>query len=258
MASANSLLFADSVCFAYPKGAQIGPLSLTLQPGRIHVLLGENGSGKSTFLRLLTGETAPNSGTIECEGTNLTHLHPEDRAMRIALVPQDEETPFGFTVEQIVLMGRAPWVKGLWETEADHAAADQALEDCDLSGLRTKNVSEISGGEKHRVLIARALAQNPRFLLLDEPTSSLDVRHKAELSILLHQQREAGLALLVTTHDLHWAQEIADDLTLIRQGKVVTQGSKSEALSPESLAETFGVPFRQSADGFWMPGTPQR
>ncbi len=253
MASANVLLRAVFVTFRYPKGASIGPLSLGLQAGRIHVLLGENGSGKSTFLRLLTGENSPASGEIAAPSSDLKSLSPENRAKLIALVPQDEETPFGFTVEQMVLMGRAPWVRGLWESQTDHEATEEALSACDLLTLRHKNIAEISGGEKHRVLIARALAQNPTILLLDEPTSSLDVRHKADLTRLLLRQKSRKMALLVTTHDLLWAQEIADDLTLIRQGTVVAQGEKSETLQAESLAATFGVPFRQNQDGVWLP-----
>lgn len=221
----------------------LGPVSLQIKPGECLAVLGENGSGKSTLLACLADALPLSSGQITLEDQPLHSLTPQQRAKTIAVVPQSLDYGLDFTVFETVLLGRFPRSPGLWETPQDKQIAETLLEKLDLSPLKDARLSEISGGERQRALIARSLAQEPKLLLLDEPTAHLDVRHHARLAQTVQDLKAQGIALLVTSHDIPWITPLADKALLLREGKAVAQGDTANVINPENLQKTFGVEF---------------
>lgn len=225
-------------------------VSLELRAGELVALLGPNGSGKSTLVRVLAGTLAPSHGEVRLQGRLLGTLSRKDIAARLAVVPQDSQPALGFTVAEVVAMGRAPHQSGLMlGSDADHRAVDEALRRCELSELAHRPVHALSGGERQRVALARALAQAPRVLLLDEPGSHLDLRHAVALYRLLRAlTRDEGLACLAVVHDLAAAARWADRVVVLERGRVVANGPPADVLTAELLSAVFGVPLRRGID----------
>jgi iron complex transport system ATP-binding protein len=214
-----------------------------LEHGGLVALLGPNGSGKTTLLKILCGILSPRAGCVTLNGDN---IHTYDRravAQRIALVPQELRVPFAFTVREMVLLGRTPYIRPLFgESMRDHAAIDQALELTGTGELAQRVFGELSGGEQQRVVIAMALAQEPQILLLDEPTVHLDINHQIEvLELIRRLNRERGLTVLATMHDLNLAALYFDRLMLLNEGRMVSAGSPREVLSAERVRSVFGA-----------------
>lgn len=221
----------------------LGPVSLVVEPGGCLAVLGENGSGKSTLLALAAADLTPDQGTVLLQNQNLAELPATERAKIIAVVPQTLEFGLDFTVYETVLLGRYPHHPGLWETQVDREIADNAVHQLGLEHLKGKKLSEVSGGERQRTLLARALAQQPKILLLDEPTAHLDVRYHAELSRHLQALKAEGVAMVITSHDLNWALGFADQALLLREGKTIAQGPIAQTINAENLKKAFGVDF---------------
>lgn len=219
-------------------------VSLSIPAGSILAILGENGSGKSTLLRLIAGDLSGQEGEIWLGSENLATLPARTRAQRVALVPQDEPLPFGLTVDDVVALGRLPHAVGVWENAADWDAMQAALAEMEILDLRSRRMSELSGGQRQRVRVARARAQQAGLLLLDEPTNHLDVRTTQALVGRMRAWAKAGQTVVVATHDLNWAQAVADAALLLKEGRVVAQGDPSDVLHPEPLSQAFGVKFR--------------
>jgi iron complex transport system ATP-binding protein len=221
-----------------------GPLedaSLAVDAGDLVIVLGPNGAGKSTLLRVLAGTLAPAQGEALLFGAPLAGLDRREIARSVAVVRQSDEVSFGFSVRQVVAMGRAPH-QGAWmrEGDGDRAIVDRALSRCDLEGLAVRPVAELSGGEQKRVSIARALAQEPRVLLLDEPSAFLDVRHELDLyDRLADQVSREQLACVVVMHDLNIAAQYASRVVLMKRGRIVAQGKVEEVMTHARLKETF-------------------
>ncbi|GIW72199.1 MAG: hypothetical protein KatS3mg102_1741 [Planctomycetota bacterium] len=224
-------------------------VDLQLGRGEFVVLGGANGAGKSTLLRLLAGELRPQAGTIALEGRPLGAWGRRELARAVAVVPQEAPFGFAFTVGEIVLMGRAPHLGRLvLEGPEDVAQARAALAALELEPLADRPLDRLSGGERRRVAIARALCQQPRLLLLDEPTAFLDVRHRVALFGLLDRlRREQGLAILATSHDLDLAAQYATGMALLASGRLIATGSPEQVLRPEPLERAFGVAPRRSS-----------
>ena len=218
-------------------------VSVTVAPRSLTGLLGPNGCGKTTLLKLLAGVLSPAGGRIELEGRPLNTLTRREIARRIAVVPQETHPAFDYTVLEMVLMGRHPHL-GPFQLEGpdDLAIAREALTATGTAHLAGRAYMTLSGGEKQRVVIASALAQKPNVLLLDEPTASLDLGYQLEIAGLLKDlNRERGVTTVLATHDLNLAASLCDTLVLVRQGRVLMQGPANEVLTSATVQQLYGV-----------------
>jgi iron complex transport system ATP-binding protein len=240
--------FAD-VAFSYAKPAARGArafafagLSFAIDRGEIFGVIGPNSAGKTSLLRLLTRVLIPQRGAIRLDGRPVGALRPWEVAREIAVVPQEAPRPFPFTVQQLVLMGRYPHApQRFFEDAADAAAARAAMIATETLELAALPLDELSGGERQRTLLAKALAQEPRLLVLDEPTAHLDLRYQAETAALLRRlNRERGLTILLVSHDLNLAAELCDRLLLLRAGAIARVGAPADVLEQTLLEDVFG------------------
>jgi iron complex transport system ATP-binding protein len=217
-------------------------VSFEVQPGEVVALLGRNGVGKTTLLRLAARALVPDSGTIRLGDRSLDDFSRRELAQVIATVPQDTHVPFPFLAGEVVLMGRAPH-QGLFgfESRDDIERAMEAMERVGIADLADRVVTELSGGERQLVMIARALAQQPELLLLDEPTAFLDLRHRIDVLQVVRALAEQGRGALVVSHDLGLAARICDRAVVLGDGMVVAQGRPADVLSPDVLRRAFGI-----------------
>jgi len=251
------ILESTGVVVRYP-GAEddaLGGVSLTLRAGEIVSVVGPNGGGKSTLLRALLGAQPLRAGTVRLMDRDITTWSRAEVAQQVGVVVQQEEPAPGLRVTDAVLFGRYARLSPLASpSTADHAAVHRALERADVVQLRDRFVTQLSGGEWQRVRLARALAQEPRALVLDEPTSALDVRHEMELFELVATLRADGLGCLVITHRLNLAARYADRLVLLHRGQVVAEGTPTSVLVRQRLSEVFEWPVAVTT---WCDGAPQ-
>jgi iron complex transport system ATP-binding protein len=231
----------ESVDFRYPERPIFSGLSLSLEGGEILGLIGPNSSGKTTLLKLMDGLLRPQRGAISLEEKSLNRIPRPQVARTIAVVPQAMEVPFSFTVGEIVLMGRAPYLSRFgWEKQKDLEVAREAMALTGVAGLENRTFWELSQGEKQRVLIARALAQEPRVMLLDEPTSHLDINHQVEINELIRRLNlQKGLTVLHISHDLNLAAEYCHRIVLLHQGSVFSAGIPSEVITEENICRVY-------------------
>jgi iron complex transport system ATP-binding protein len=204
-------------------------------------VLGPNGAGKTTLVRVASGLLEPRSGEVTLLGKPLAGQPRGEIARVLAVVEQMQKVAGGFTVRDVVAMGRAPH-QGAWmrESDSDQTIVDRALERCDLRALASRPAHALSGGEQKRVAVARALAQEPKVLLLDEPGAFLDVRHELDLyELLAAEVKERNLACLVVMHDLNVAAQFADRVVLMKSGSIVAAGPVSDVMTWQTLKETF-------------------
>ncbi|HID55026.1 TPA: heme ABC transporter ATP-binding protein [Candidatus Poribacteria bacterium] len=233
----------ENLSFGYEKEQIIKGLSFDVEDGEILGIIGPNGSGKTTLLRLLSGVLHPWSGRVKFKGRDLRRMRRREIARKVAVVPQQNLIIFPFTVREIVLMGRAPYL-GMFQNESkrDFEIAERAMDYTDTLRLAHKPVDELSGGELQRVIIARALAQEPEVMLLDEPTSHLDLKHQMEIFNLIKRLNfEEGMTFVLVLHDLNLAGEYCDRLLLLKEGRSYKMGKPDEVLTAETIRETYGV-----------------
>jgi iron complex transport system ATP-binding protein len=237
------------VAYAYPQPERpragtfsLAGVSFAIEAGEVFGVIGPNSAGKTTLLRLLTRVLGPTRGEVRLAGRPIQHLPHAELARQIAVVPQDAPRPFPFSVEQLVLMGRYPHGPGrFFESREDRALALAAMEATGVRHLAALPLEQLSGGERQRAMLARALAQQPRLLVLDEPTSHLDLRYQAETAALLRSVNvERGMTVLLVSHDLNLAAEVCDRLLLLGGGRVARVGTPAEVLRREPLAAVFG------------------
>lgn len=237
------LLWARDVHFGYRRNAPaVSGVSVAIRRGSFGGLIGANGSGKSTLLRLLAGILRPTDGEVRLDGRAMAASEPRERAKRIAYVPQSQTMVLPFTAIEVVLTGRSPHgTRFRFESERDLAIAREALETVDALHLANRPVTELSGGERQLVSVARALAQQADVVLLDEPSASLDLKHRAQLIRTLRRSRdERGLTVLVVTHDLQLLEPAFEYLLALRGGRVCAQGSPGDVLRATVLKEVYG------------------
>ncbi|MBZ5578916.1 MAG: ABC transporter ATP-binding protein [Acidobacteriia bacterium] len=231
--------------FAYATAAPvIRGVTLAAGRGQLSALIGPNGCGKSTLIRLFAGLLTPARGEIRFDGARLDTIPRREAAKRIAYVPQATALAFPFTVLEVVLTGRSPYTARFrFEDAHDRERAMEALETVDAGHLAARRVTELSGGERQMVAVARALAQEPQCLLLDEPSAALDLKHRAALMRTLAALRDAqGLTALVVTHDLHLIDPLFDHVFALRGGLLAAEGRPEEVLTDAVLADVYEDP----------------
>lgn len=232
--------------------AILNDISLAVRPGEMIGLIGPNGAGKSSLLRVLGGLWPASGGTIHLDGRPLRSSSTREVARLVAHVPQSTAMDFAFTVREVVLMGRSPYLSRFQiEGPEDRRVAEEAMRMMAVHDLAERFINTLSGGERQRVFIARALAQQPRLLLLDEPTANLDVRHQLSmLAMVARLVREEGLSVIAAIHDLDLAAHTCDRLVLLHEGRILADAAPEQVLSPDNLAHAFHVEARVFRDPY--------
>lgn len=232
-----------NISFSYEKTPVLRGVNLDISKGERIGLIGPNGSGKSTILKLISKVLPLQSGSIEIKNHSIKKWRQKTLAQTVAIVPQDTYLPFMYTVEEIVLMGRSPHLGWLqFESEKDYQIAQNVMKRTNTYHLAGRFFNELSGGERQRVLIARALVQEPEILLLDEPTTHLDINHQQEvMDIVLSLNKEKGITTVLVTHDLNIASLYCNRLIMISAGEVKAVGSPAEVLTAVTLHNVYGI-----------------
>jgi iron complex transport system ATP-binding protein len=242
----TSVLSVHGLTFGYGGAFRLEDVSFELAAGEILGVIGPNGSGKTTLIRLVSKVHGPERGEIWLGGTPLARLSRRALARQVAVLGQEQTAAFALTVEELCLMGRHPHARGrLFEGPEDLARVREAMAMAGVLELARAPLDALSGGERQRAGLARALAQEPRLLLLDEPTSHLDLRHQREIVGLLRRlNRDRGMAILLVSHDLNLAGEVADRLLLLSCGRLAKLGPPAAVLEEETLEAAYGCPVR--------------
>lgn len=216
-----------------------------VHPGEVAALIGPNGAGKSTLIRAVSGVLPIQSGSISIDGYDLLKLHPQERARLLSVIPQARNLPQAFTVREVVKMGRTPFISWLGNlTQLDEDLVMSAMERTDIIELADRPIGELSGGEQQRVLVARAIAQQPKVMLLDEPTTHLDIGYQLSLmELIVRLAHEDHLAILMAIHDLNLVTRYADKVMLLVRGRLVTHGTREEVLREDLLSDAYQVPM---------------
>jgi len=249
-ASTPPIVQMTGVDFAYGARPALREVAFSAREGEFVGLLGPNGAGKSTLIRLVAGLLAPGAGAVRLGGLD-PHAAPRRQVARVcALVPQEPRLDWPFTVRQAVMMGRAAH-QGLLALPGkyDVGAVEGALSACDLTRLADRRLDALSGGERRRVFFARALAQEPRVLLLDEPTAFLDLAHQVAAMEMARVAARGGLCVVAVLHDLNQAAAACDRLVVMDAGRVVAEGPPAEVLTAERVTQVWGVPVWRGENG---------
>ena len=245
----QGLAFAvQGLAFRYDHSADRGwalkNVDCSIKAGTIVGVIGPNGSGKTSLLKLLMGLLRPESGAISLFGEDLLTMAPAKVAQQVALVPQETFQVFPFTLGELVLMGRFPFHQPFdgwgWDSVDDVHLATQAMDDMEVRILADRMMSDVSGGERQRAMIARALTQDPRVLLLDEPTAFLDLHHQLDIARKLRQlNHDRHLTVVMVSHDLNLASQCCDHLFLLHEGDIIKHGPPCEVIRPEVLEPVY-------------------
>ncbi len=241
----TNILSLRDVSFAYRNTPAIRACTLDIPSNTLFGILGPNGAGKTTLLKLMAGLFSPTQGTVTWHGQPLQTIAPRTRAQQITFVPQITQDLYPLRVRDLIALGRTPYQSGLgWETATDRAAIDHALELMHCTSFADRYLHTLSSGERQRALIARALAQQPQLLLLDEPIAHLDPAAQHEVMTLLHTlHQQHSMTIGVVLHDVHLAQQYCGMLGLLSHGRLLQWGPTSAIATAEHLSETFGIPM---------------
>jgi iron complex transport system ATP-binding protein len=254
------MLEIENLSAGYGKRDVLNIAQLAFAPGQVSVIIGPNGSGKSTLLRCLAAMLRPHRGALQINGGNIHRMPARELARLMAYVPQEISFPFSFTAAELVSMGAAA---GGGAGDEAQRRAGEALALFELTEIADKSLTALSGGERQRAALARALAQNTRWLLLDEPTAHLDLRHQAVLrETVRHIAREENRATVLVLHDLNLAASYADRVILLDEGRVAAEGTPASALTPETLARVYNTEVYLAQDSVsgqqWFATKPPR
>jgi iron complex transport system ATP-binding protein len=235
-------LETKNIHFAYNTHNVIKNVSLSLGKGEFAGIIGPNGAGKSTILRILCGILRPKKGVVLLFSENLDVIGQKQMAQKIAFVPQETHFALDFSVEDIIRMGRFPYLRAFQrERKEDIQAAEHALEYARVTEFRKRLINSLSSGERQRVVIARALAQQPEILLLDEPTSHLDLHHQYAIMELLKKLNSEGLSIIIVNHDLNLASLYCQRLILMHKGEVYTEGTPQSLINVDILKKVYQI-----------------
>jgi iron complex transport system ATP-binding protein len=233
----------ESVSFAYdPSTPALKDVDLAVASGESLALIGPNGSGKSTLLKVVSGVLRSDSGTVRLDDSSIDSLSARRTACHLAMVEQERTMGFDFTVREVVAMGRIPH-RGRFARESsdDRRAIDRAMQLADVHELADRSIRAVSGGERQRVYLGMALAQEPDVLLLDEPTTHLDLRHQVQFMSIVQERAQAGMTVLIAIHDLTLAAQAADRIALMSEGRIVVTGPPREVLTASNVRRVFNV-----------------
>lgn len=236
-------LEVEDLKFGYGKKLVLDEVSFNVKKGEFISIIGPNGSGKSTLLKTLNNIYNPWKGKIIIKGRSIKELKKKELARVMALVLQDNNIDYEFTVEEIILMGRHPH-KGRFEKENknDYKIIEESLEMTNTTYLRNRIITEISGGEKQRVMIAKALAQRPEIILLDEPTSHLDINHQIEiLKLLKDLNKEKGTTIILVIHDINLGIRYSDKVIMLNEGKIIDIGNPEDVITKENIELSYNI-----------------
>jgi iron complex transport system ATP-binding protein len=243
------VLELDSVSAGYGATPVVSGVSLRVEPGQAWVVLGPNGAGKSTLVRAVMGLVSPSAGTVKVCGLPLPGTSSRELSKVAAWVPQTMDDATGFTGLEVALMGRAPHLSA-WGLpgQRDEEAALEVMRELGVAHLAARPLAEVSGGERRRVWLARALVQSPKLLVLDEPTAFLDIRHQVETLRAVRKRLTAGLGVLAVLHDVNLAMHVATHALLLKDGRCVAQGAVGEVLTAPALSALFDIPMHPAAE----------
>jgi len=219
----------------------LADVSLSIAVGKVTAIVGPNGAGKSTLLACLAGLRDPSSGSVTLDAASLGAMKPRDRARRLAFLPQTPEIAWSVEARTLIELGRTPFVGARGQTQADRAAVDRAMASAKVAEFEHRIVDTLSGGERARVLIARALAGEPEWLLADEPLTGLDPAHQLDAADLFRRLADQGVGVVVTLHDLSMALRMSDRVIVLAEGGVLADDPPASALSPDVLRRAYGV-----------------
>jgi iron complex transport system ATP-binding protein len=238
----NPLLECSNVRFSYERHRVLDGVSLSLPEGGFVGIIGPNGSGKSTLVRIFSGALTPLEGTVLLDGKEVSSLTRRRMARELAVASQEESPDFGFSVWEEVMLGRSPHHRGLhFENRGDRTVVERALEKTGITHVAERRISELSGGERQRARIARALAQEPRVILMDEPTNHLDLHAQLSLMDLMREINEEGVAILLVSHDINFVARTAADVKILYERTFRFSGTPAEVITEEHIAETFNL-----------------
>lgn len=251
------MMVVDSISFRYHKDWVLHDVSFQVNRGDFTGVIGPNGSGKTTLLKILSYELAPQKGQVLLEGIPMKKRQRTEIAKKIAIVPQETHFLYPFSALEIVLMGRTPHLgHHLFESDQDLEIARKAMERTETLPFADRAIDELSGGERKRVYIARALAQEPEVILLDEPTANLDIHHQMDfLDLILTLNREKGLTILMASHEMNIASEFCNRLLLFQKGCLYKMGTPGEVITQENIQNVYGCDVW--VDHHALSGTPR-
>jgi iron complex transport system ATP-binding protein len=235
------------LCYTYPNSGEhaLYDINAEIFSGQITAILGQNGAGKSTLTDLLLGWKTPDLGTIRLFDRPIETYHKRERGRLMSLVPQNEPIQFSFTLLDYVLFGRAPYIPQLASpAKEDKQIASSALETVKLGISPQRSVTSLSGGQRQLLMLARAIAQQPKIILLDEPTSSLDPGNTARVASLIRELKRMGMTVIYTTHDPNFVSDTADQVAMLKNGRLVSMEETQGSLTGERLSELYDAPIR--------------
>lgn len=255
----ETIIECGELGFSYDGSEVLSDINMSLGEGKMLGILGANGAGKSTLLKLLSGILKPKKGNVLFKDKPFRDFDRREIAKRIAYIPQDPVFAFPFTVMEVILMGRAPYIGRFdFEREADREIAEAALNKVGITHLKDRLISEISSGERQLASIGRALVQEPEVMMLDEPATFLDIKHRNEIMKILRKLKdENNILIIAATHDIFSALFYFDEIIMIKDGRLFTQGTTAEVINQENLSSLYGTRVSVRKDGgkvFVYPG----